>query len=85
MYRGLTRTAVLLALAGAACLPGIATAQAAGQTRTIVIGDQNQVAGSDIFNAGGDNTVGSNDGTNAGTGRLDVSAIAAAVAKHYLG
>jgi hypothetical protein len=85
MYRGLTRTAVLLAVAGAACLPGITAAQAAGRSRTIVIGDQNQVAGDDVFNAGGDNTVGSNDGTNAGTGRLDVAKIAVAVAKHHLG
>ncbi|WP_033822000.1 hypothetical protein [Kitasatospora sp. MBT63] len=33
-----------------------------------MIGDNNQVAGDDIFNAGRDNTVGSNDGSGPGLG-----------------
>ncbi|MFD9123650.1 hypothetical protein [Kitasatospora sp. NPDC059571] len=85
MHRGLKRTAVLLAVAGAACLPA-ASAAATPQQRIIVIGDNNQVAGDDIFNAGHDNTVGSNDGgSSTARGWLDIDAVASAVTRHYLG
>ncbi|WP_042417354.1 hypothetical protein [Streptacidiphilus anmyonensis] len=55
--------AVLVAAAAVAVLPG--TAVAAAQHRDgplVVFGDGNQFAGGDVFNAGGDNNVGSFDG-----------------------
>ncbi|WP_263105379.1 hypothetical protein [Kitasatospora sp. DSM 101779] len=44
------------------------------------------MAGDDIFNVGGDNTVGSDNGGDS-TSRdwLDFNAVAAAVTRHYLG
>ncbi|MCX5214284.1 hypothetical protein OG689_34325 [Kitasatospora sp. NBC_00240] len=61
---------VLAAAAGLAGLPGVAVADVNFDATTapwaIVLGDGNQLAGDDIFNVGGDNTVGSFNGEGSG-------------------
>ncbi|WP_405013326.1 hypothetical protein [Kitasatospora sp. NBC_01539] len=88
MTRALRRAAVLLAVTGAVCLPAAsAVADSDDFNPTIVIGNHNQLAGDDIFNAGQDNTVGSNDGgsDSARAGMLDTDVYASRVVRHYLG
>ncbi|MEY9968745.1 hypothetical protein ABIA33_006832 [Streptacidiphilus sp. MAP12-16] len=73
MNRSIKRAAVLLTVLGMSCLPGTAIADARG-AGTTVVGDGNQVAGGDIFNAGHDNIVGSGDvggGVGAGAPSAD--------------
>ncbi|GAA1231573.1 hypothetical protein GCM10009665_22290 [Kitasatospora nipponensis] len=68
MNRTVKWALVLVAAAGMAGLPGIASAHSPSNGGLVVIGDDNQIAGNDIFNAGHDNTVGSHNGSNAGVG-----------------
>ncbi|MFF7994477.1 hypothetical protein ACFZDG_32440 [Kitasatospora xanthocidica] len=64
MNRHIARTLVLLAAAGLAAVPTAASAEvvSGGNHGTVIIGDDNQVAGYDIINAGNDATVGSHNG-----------------------
>ncbi len=62
MNRTVKAAAILFAAAGILCQPALAVADASGPDHTIVIGDGNQVAGDDIFNAGCNNIVGSGNG-----------------------
>ncbi|MGA4541780.1 hypothetical protein ACPA54_17525 [Uniformispora flossi] len=61
MHRTFQRAAVLLTAVGIACLPGIAVADAPAPppSTVVVVGNNNQLAGQNVFNAGRDNTVGS--------------------------
>ncbi|MFJ8622105.1 hypothetical protein ACIRD3_04595 [Kitasatospora sp. NPDC093550] len=70
MNRCLARTLVLLAAAGLAAVPTAASAEAVsgGNHGTVIIGDDNQVAGYDIINAGHDATVGSHNGASGAAG-----------------
>ncbi len=67
MNRTVKAAVFLIAASGILCQPGIAAADSVGAA--VVIGDDNQVAGDDIFDAGHDNIVGSgNNGGPAGVG-----------------
>ncbi|MEU6235811.1 hypothetical protein [Kitasatospora sp. NPDC047058] len=70
MNRRITRTLTLLAAAGIAAVPTAASAEvvSGGNHGTVIIGDNNQVAGYDIINAGHDATVGSHNGSNGSNG-----------------
>lgn len=69
MNRSLKMALVAFAAAGfAAAMPGVASAHVPSSGGAVVIGDDNQIAGKDIFDAGHDNTVGSYNGENAGVG-----------------
>ncbi|MEU8923671.1 hypothetical protein AB0D10_22455 [Kitasatospora sp. NPDC048545] len=84
MNHRIARTLVLLAAAGLAAVPTAASAEvvSGGNHGTVIIGDNNQVAGYDIINAGHDATVGSHNGGSGTTGMTGVasSAIEAAQA-----
>ncbi|GAA4989369.1 hypothetical protein GCM10023205_70580 [Yinghuangia aomiensis] len=70
MHRTFQRAAVLLTAVGAACFPGIAVADAPAPppSTVVVVGNNNQLAGQNVFNAGHDNTVGSIGAGGPGTG-----------------
>ncbi|MDH6133421.1 hypothetical protein P3T37_002816 [Kitasatospora sp. MAA4] len=70
MGRPVRIAVVVLAALGAVCLPTAAFANDAvpASNNTLVIGNDNQLAGDDIFNAGHDNTVGSYNGAQSGVG-----------------
>ncbi|WP_406193948.1 hypothetical protein OH807_04030 [Kitasatospora sp. NBC_01560] len=65
MYRTVRTVAVLLAAAGIAAAPvqAFADGPTVNTTTITVIGTGNQLAGGDIFNVGGDNVVGSFNGS----------------------
>ncbi|MGW6262981.1 hypothetical protein [Streptomyces sp. NPDC055085] len=62
MKRSIKCAAILLAAAALSGLPGTAMADGDMNFGDITVAGINQVAGDDIFNAGHNNTVGSNDG-----------------------
>ncbi|MEU9044906.1 MULTISPECIES: hypothetical protein [unclassified Kitasatospora] len=70
MNRCITRTLILLAAAGLAAVPTAASAEvvSGGNHGTVIVGDDNQVAGYDIINAGHDATVGSHNGASGAAG-----------------
>ncbi|MDH6114705.1 hypothetical protein P3T36_001057 [Kitasatospora sp. MAP12-15] len=68
MNRTLKWALVAFAAAGIAAMPGVASAGVPSSGGAVVIGDDNQIAGQDIFDAGHNNTVGSHNGTDAGVG-----------------
>ncbi|MEZ0096076.1 hypothetical protein [Streptacidiphilus sp. EB129] len=65
MNRTIKRAAVALTVLGLSCLPGTALADARRSAPVIIIGDGNQVAGTNIFNADHDNIIGDDDGDTA--------------------
>ncbi|MFD8788900.1 hypothetical protein [Kitasatospora sp. NPDC059599] len=78
MNRRIARTLVLLAAAGLAAVPTAASAEvvSGGNHGTVIIGDNNQVAGYDIINAGHDATVGSHNGESGTTGMTGTTGVA---------
>ncbi|WP_035791980.1 hypothetical protein [Kitasatospora mediocidica] len=70
MGRPVRIAVVVLAALGAVCLPTAAFADGAvpASNNTFVMGNDNQLAANDIFNAGHDNTVGSYNGGQSGVG-----------------
>ncbi|MFJ9453866.1 hypothetical protein ACIRST_02195 [Kitasatospora sp. NPDC101447] len=82
MNRRLTRTLILLAAAGLAAVPTAASAEvvSGGNHGTVIVGDNNQVAGYDIINAGHDATVGSHNGASGTTAGVATGAMEAAQA-----
>ncbi|MEV7774313.1 hypothetical protein [Kitasatospora sp. NPDC086791] len=83
MNRRITGTLVLLAAAGLAAVPTVASAEvvSGGNHGTVIVGDDNQVAGYDIVNAGHDATVGSFNGSGGTTGTTGVASSAMAAAQ----
>lgn len=63
MNRIVKAAALLITAAGILGQPAVAFADSTGAA--VIIGDDNQVAGDDIFNAGHDNIVGSGNGAAA--------------------
>ncbi|OIJ64265.1 hypothetical protein [Streptomyces mangrovisoli] len=59
-FAALATTAIVLGTAGAASADVTVTVSDTPATYNIVFGDWNQIAGDDVFNAGQNNTVGSN-------------------------
>ncbi|MFC5667955.1 hypothetical protein ACFP3U_33945 [Kitasatospora misakiensis] len=70
MNRQIGRMLALFAAAGLAAVPTVASADvvSGGNHGTVIVGDDNQVAGYDIIDAGHDATVGSHNGSSGVAG-----------------